>query len=90
MKLKPTDFDFQTHFHSDLLKRAKDPEVEKQRLKDLNLAKTVPYRLPFPIFLRMTQKTGAPGYLSFVSNRFLMLEKEMGEGICTSKDFLKF
>lgn len=89
LKLKPTDFDFQTHFHYNLLKPSKDPAAEKQRQKDLNLAKTAPYRLPFPIFLRMTQKTGAPGYLSHVSNKFLILEKEMGEGICTTKDFLK-
>lgn len=90
LKLQESDFDFQTHFYSSYVRKIKDPKEEAQRLKDLNVIKTAPYRMPFPLYLRMAQKTGAPGYLSAVSNKLLRLDKEIGEGICTTPGFLKF
>lgn len=90
IKLSLSDFDFQTQFSSKLLKKSKDPAVEKQRLKDLKTARSAPYRLPFPIYLKMTQKTGAPGYLSAVATKLIQLDKEMGDGLCTTPNFLKF
>jgi hypothetical protein len=90
LKLKETDFDFQTHFYTKLTKKLKDPVEEKNRVKELGIAKSAPYRLPFPIYLRLTQKSGAPGYLTAVSVRALQLDKEMGEGKCTTPGFLKF
>lgn len=90
VKLKESDFDFQTHFVSKLFRKSTDPAIEKQRLVDLNLARTAPYKLPFPIFLKLAQKTGTPGYVSAVANKLLILDKEMGEGLCTTPGFLKF
>lgn len=90
LKLAESDFDFQTYFYSNYAKKLKDPKEEAKRIKDMNVIKSAPYRMPFPIFLRMAQRTGTPGYLSAVSNKLLQLDKEMGEGICTTPGFLKF
>lgn len=90
LKLRETDFDFQKHFYAKLLRKSSNAEDEKQRLKDLNNSKSAPFRLPFPIFLRMVQKSGAPGYLSHVSQKLIQLDKEMGEGVCTTQNFLRF
>ncbi|OYZ23338.1 MAG: hypothetical protein B7Y39_05395 [Bdellovibrio sp. 28-41-41] len=90
LKLAETDFDFQTHFYSNYAKKLKNPKEEARRIKDMNIIKSAPYRMPFPIFLRVAQRTGSPGYLSAVSNKLLQLDKEMGEGICTTPGFLKF
>ncbi len=90
LKLKDIDFDFQTQFISKLGKKLTDTEAEKQRQKDLNSAKTAPFRLPFPMYLKLVQKSGTPGYLSLVASKLLLLDKEMGEGTCTTPGFLKF
>ncbi|MEN0057688.1 MAG: hypothetical protein AAGB31_02545 [Bdellovibrio sp.] len=37
-----------------------------------------------------TRAGGAPGYLSFIASRHLILEKEMGAQVCTAQDYLKF
>ncbi|MBL7554769.1 MAG: hypothetical protein JNM24_03020 [Bdellovibrionaceae bacterium] len=90
LKLTESDFDFQTHFYSKYARKLKDPKEEAQRIKNLNVVRSAPYRMPFPIYLRAVQRTGAPGYLSSVSNKLLQLDKEMGEGQCTTPGFLKF
>ncbi len=90
LKLVESDFDFQTYFYSNYAKKSKDPKEEAKRIKDMNVIKSAPYRMPFPIFLRVAQRTGTPGYLSAVSNKLLQLDKEMGEGLCTTPGFLRF
>ncbi|MBL7542964.1 MAG: hypothetical protein JNL11_04065 [Bdellovibrionaceae bacterium] len=88
--LKDSDFDFQKHFYSNWMKKSSKPEDEKRRVKELRQARSAPYRLPFPLYLRMVQRTGAPGYLSAVSQKLLLLDKEMGAGLCTTPNFLRF
>lgn len=90
LKLTESDFDFQTHFYSKYARKLKDRKQEAKRVKELKAIRSAPYKMPFPIYLRVVQRTGAPGYLSAVSNRLLQLDKEMGEGTCTTPNFLKF
>lgn len=90
LKLTESDFDFQAHFYSKYVRKLKDPKEDAQRIKELNVIRSAPYRMPFPIYLRVVQKTGTAGYLSSVSNKLLQLDKEMGEGLCTTPGFLKF
>lgn len=89
-KLTEDDFNFQKYFPSHLKKKQSDPALEKQRLQKLQYAKTAPYRLPFPQYLRMVQKVGTPGYLSEVMVRKFQLDKELGDGLCTNATYLKF
>tara|TARA_B110001454_G_scaffold171291_1_gene162000 strand:- start:28387 stop:29937 length:1551 start_codon:yes stop_codon:yes gene_type:complete len=90
LKLQESDFDFQKYFYSNYAKKLKDPKEEAQRLKYMKIIRSAPYKTPFPIFLRVMQRTGTPGYLSAVSNKLLQLDQEMGEGICTTPGFLRF
>ncbi len=89
LPLTAQDFDFQNQDMS-LFRTCGDAKEESQRQAKLASVKAVAYKFSFPIYLRLVQKTGAAGYLSFASGRGKKLNKELGEGVCTSPKYLQF
>jgi hypothetical protein len=89
LPLTAADFDFQNQDMS-LFWTCGDQAQENIRLKKLSAARLVAYKFSFPIFLRLVQKTGAPGYLTFAAGRSKKLNKEFGDGVCTSPKYLQF
>lgn len=89
LKVKASDFDFLSEDFS-IFKPLKNPKAELARkTKEAQILKES-FRGTFPVYLKLNQKTGTAGYLSFVAMKHKQLNAALGENKCTSQKYLQF
>ncbi len=94
LTIKEEDLDFinANSLRDMALLTAPDGETEESkvaRLAQLEEVRNVAYERNLPQFLRLMQSGGAPGYVSKIAYRTTMLNREIGDGICTQPSFLQ-
>lgn len=89
LPLQPIDFDFlEENFN--LFRSLKNPKAEQLRMVKEARIMREPFRASFPVYLRIVQKVGTPGYLSLVAMKHKQLNSAFGESKCTSQKYLQF
>ncbi|MES3037238.1 MAG: hypothetical protein V4736_04955 [Bdellovibrionota bacterium] len=95
LTLSDADLDFMntdTRGLRDVMVGPKDEtaEAKKIRLAKLDARRKSAHREPLPIFMRVSQTVGSPGYLSVVSFfRAKKYDRELGANLCTERGFMQ-
>lgn len=94
MTLDDRDLDFLSSENMKLSPLVDSPKDETEsekanRLSKLEQAREIAHENGMPLFIRLMQTVGAPGYVSKVGYRSAKFDREIGDKVCTQPLFLQ-